>query len=976
MAKNLVIVESPAKAKTIGKYLGSDYVVEASIGHIMDLPKNDIGVELKRRTFEPTLIVSPGKEKVVAHLKKLAAKSDSVFLAADPDREGEAIAAHLKMQLLPSIKDKSKLRRVTFNEITKKAVIAAFEHTRDVDENLVDAQQTRRVLDRLVGYQISPLLWDKVKRGLSAGRVQTVALRLIVEREREINSFPTTEYWNIDATLDSLEGGSPFSARMIGVNGEPLRVPDNAVEGKHIANALPDEAAVDEVMPQLEAATWRIRSVETKERQRKPSAPYTTSKLQQDASSRLGFNVRRTMGVAQRLYEGIELGSEGTVGLITYMRTDSTRISPDAIKEVRDWVQGKLGTKYLPEKPNAYASKKDAQEAHEAIRPTSVELTPERVAKFLSDEQYRLYRLIWERAVTSQMVPAIFDQTTVDIEAKADSSYDFRTTGSVLKFDGFLHFEEVARKATEARAAQAGADGKQQLVKAVDADENESAKDAASEESASSRRLPPLSDGQWLRRIKLDPQQKFTQPPPRFNEASLVKTLEEKGIGRPSTYASIINTIQERDYVKKLQQKLVPTEMGMVVTELLVKNFPYIFETGYTAQLESELDAVEDGTERWTDLLNGFYGHFEKELKVAETHMEDVKAMERATDEECEKCGAPLIMKWGKFGSFYSCSNFTKIKPLTVAQGPLKKDPKAAVAKVLDRFHFPLYVKAMNDDVIESSARVADKSELLAALQRAAGQGKKIVVEPESCDFTKENFAAKPDLSAPGADAEQEEEACDNCGRTMVLRNGPWGPFMACPGYNDDPPCKTIRKLTHKVQTKPPVVLEEPCPKCGKPLLQRDGQYGEFIACSGYPKCKYVKQELLDVPCPKCGGEVAVRKNKRGDTFYGCTRYPKCDFTSNQKLVNQPCPKCDSAYLVEYANSEGTFLICPNNREALPKRRAAKAGKFAKAAAEEPSAAPECGFEKKIGPPKSKEEPAELKRPDPEKTRPMVEAVA
>jgi DNA topoisomerase I len=566
--------------------------------------------------------------------------------------------------------------------------------------------------------------------------------------------------------------------------------------------------------------------------------------------------------------------------------------------------------------------------------------------------------------VTSQMTPAVFDQTTVEIEAKADAAYDFRTTGSILKFDGWLRFEEEGKKA---KAAE-----RRQVSQSAEGDDTEAAKDATSEESSAERRLPELIGGQRLERLKLDPQQKFTQPPPRFNEASLVKTLEEKGIGRPSTYASIINTIQERDYVKKLQQKLVPTEIGMVVTELLVKNFPYIFETGYTAQLEGELDNVEDGTEKWTDLLNGFYGHFEKELKVAETEMEDVKAMELETNEICEKCGAPLILKWGKFGSFYSCSNFTKDKPITVAQGPLKRDPKAAVKKVLEKFSFPLFVKAMNEDVTESSKKVENKAELLEALRSAAGTAKKLVVEPDSCDFTKENFAAKPDLSAPGADAEQEDEACDNCGRTMVLRNGPWGPFMACPGYNDDPPCKTIRKLTQKVQTKPPVVLEEPCPKCGKPLLQRDGQHGEFLACSGYPKCKYVKQDLLDVPCPKCGGEIAVRKNRRGDTFYGCTRYPKCDFTSNQKLVNETCPKCESAYLVEVENSKGTFLICPNNHEALPKRRPAKGAKEA----EEKQAAPECSFERKIGPARPKEEAAELKRPDPERTRPVLEAFA
>ena len=978
MAKNLVIVESPAKAKTIGKYLGSDYVVEASIGHIMDLPKNDIGVELKHRTFEPTLIVSPGKEKVVDRLKKLAAKSEFVFLAADPDREGEAIAAHLKFQLLPSIKVKSNMRRVTFNEITKKAVTAAFGHTRDVDENLVDAQQTRRVLDRLVGYQISPLLWDKVKRGLSAGRVQTVALRLIVEREREINAFQAVEYWNIDAVLSPSKGGQEFTARMTGVQGLPIRVSNGTdADGKEVflSNALPDKGAVDEVMEQLERATWRVKSIEKKERRQNPRAPFTTSQLQQQAAGRLGFNVRRTMGVAQRLYEGIELGSEGTVGLITYMRTDSTNMSADAVKEIREWVDKKFGGKYLPEKANVYKSKKDAQEAHEAIRPTNVSFVPDEVRRYLSDEQYRLYKLIWERAVTSQMTAAVFDQTTVEIEAKAEASYDFRTTGSILKFDGWLRFEEETKKAKASRAAaeaKAEAAEKRQISQSADVDDAESAKDSTSEESSADRRLPELKDGQGLERVRLDPQQKFTQPPPRFNEASLVKTLEEKGIGRPSTYASIINTIQERDYVKKLAQKLVPTEIGMVVTELLVKNFPYIFETGYTAQLESELDAVEEGTEKWTDLLNGFYTHFEKELKVAETGMEDIKAMEQKTDEICEKCGAPLILKWGKFGSFYSCSNFTKVKPITVAQGPLKKDPKAAVKKVLDTFEFPMYVKAMNEDTTESSTKVGDKAELIAALQAAAGQGNKLVVEPESCDFTKENFAAKPDLNSPEAqDAEQEEEFCDNCGRTMVLRNGPWGPFMACPGYNEDPPCKTIRKLTQKVQSKPPVVLEEACPKCGKPLLQRDGQYGEFIACSGYPKCKYVKQELLEVPCPKCGGEVAVRKNKRGDTFYGCTRYPKCDFTSNQKLVNETCPKCDSAYLVEYANADGTFLICPNNREALPKRRPRKGAKE-----EEVATAPNCSYEKKIGPPKVKEEAPERRRPDPEKTRAVVEAVA
>src|SRR5271154_3160918 len=566
MARSLVIVESPAKAKTIGKYLGNDYMVEASIGHIMDLPKNDIGVELKNRTFEPTLIVSPGKEKVVDRLKKLAAKADFVYLAPDPDREGEAIAAHLAIQLLPMMKDKSKLRRVTFNEITQKAVQAAFLHARDVDENLVDAQQTRRVLDRLVGYQVSPLLWDKVRRGLSAGRVQTVALRLIVEREQEINAFNPVEYWTIDAELEPTAGKQSFTARFVGVNGTPSRVANGKdEEGKELflSNALPDKEAVDEAVGDLEHAKWSVRSVEKKERRSNPRAPYTTSKLQQDASGRLGFNVRRTMGVAQRLYEGVEIGAEGTVGLITYMRTDSTRVSPDAIAEAREFI-GKLGAAYLPASPNEYAGKKQeqAQDAHEAIRPTSVSYTPESIRRDLSDEQFRLYKLIWQRFVSSQMSPAVFDQTTVDIVARAKQAYDFRVTGSVLKFDGHLKFDEEDKRARQAAKDRAA---KEEAAAAKSADQD--AQTDGDEEAE--RRLPELSEGEALRLEKLDPQQRFTQPPPRYNEASLVKTLEEKGIGRPSTYASIINTIQDRDYVKKIQSRFVPTEIGIVVTKLL-----------------------------------------------------------------------------------------------------------------------------------------------------------------------------------------------------------------------------------------------------------------------------------------------------------------------------------------------------------------------------------------------------------------------
>ncbi len=580
----------------------------------------------------------------------------------------------------------------------------------------MDAQQTRRVLDRIVGYQISPLLWDKVRRGLSAGRVQTVALRLIVEREREIKAFVPVEYWTLDAQLTPASEKTEFTARFIGIDGEKATV--ETVD----APSLPGKQQMDAVVAALEKAKWSVQNVEKKERRRNPTAPFTTSKLQQDASRQLGFSVRRTMGVAQRLYEGIELGSEGAVGLITYMRTDSTRVSPDAIADARKWIEQNHGKDYLPAAPNAFKSKKDAQDAHEAIRPTSVALHPEEIKRYLSDEQYRLYRLIWQRFVASQMVPAVFDQTTVDIVAKADRSYNFRVTGSVMKFDGFLKVYEEAKEKKD--------------------DEDEELKN----------RLPALENGQALALNALLPEEHFTEPRPRFNEASLVKELEERGIGRPSTYATIINTIQEREYVQKVGTgrgaKFVPTEIGFVVTDLLVANFPYIFDPQYTAKLEEELDDIEDGKEVWTDLLGAFYGHFEKELAHAGKHMENIKRMEKPTDEKCDVCGSPLVLKWGKFGSFFACSTYNK------------KDPA-------------------------------------------------------SCTFTKENFAAKPEMNTQEGDAEQAEEYCEACGRVMVLKRGRFGAFMACPGYSEDPPCKTTRKLTQKQQQKAPQPLDENCPKCG-----------------------------------------------------------------------------------------------------------------------------------------------------------------
>jgi len=797
-------------------------------------------------------------------LKRAAGQADEVFLAPDPDREGEAIAYHLALQLGTSAKERKKIRRVTFNEITKKAVQEAFKHPRDLDQNLVDSQQTRRVLDRLVGYQISPLLWDKVRRGLSAGRVQTVAVRLIVEREREIGAFEPVEYWTLDAVLHpETQADKSFKAHFVGIDGEPARVAngqDKDGKDQFIASALSDENAMKAVIAALEKAQWSLASVQSTEKQRRPFAPFITSQLQRDAAGKLGFNVRRTMGVAQRLYEGVDVGADGTTGLITYMRTDSPRVAPEAIAGAREWIGKQLGAQYLPASPNVYKGKKAAQDAHEAIRPTDVARTPESIARYLTEEQLKLYRLIWQRFVASQMMPAVFDVTTAKIaalSATTGKTYDFRVSGSVLRFDGFLKVYEAAL---------------------VDQEKKEDDEDEAS------IKLPNLDDVKRLELEELEHEQHLTQPPPRYNEASLVKVLEERGIGRPSTYASIINTIQDREYVTKISGRFYPTEIGTVVCKLLVDNFPYIFDIAYTAKLEEELDGIEEGSEKWTDLLNGFYNYFVEELKDAGANMEDIKRMEKKTDEKCDLCGSPLLLKWGKFGSFYACSAYNK----------------------------------------------KDKS---------------------SCTFTKENTAGKPDLNTPeGQEASEQEEYCDNCGRVMVLRRGPFGMFMSCPGFNEDPPCKTFRKLSSKQQQKvaAPKPTGEDCPQCGKPLVLRQGSYGEFVSCSGYPKCKYVKQNIIEgLKCPKCGvGDLAERKARRGNVFWGCTNYPKCDFTSNLKPVAEKCPECGSPYLVEKTLRSGIFLECPNKKKAAgevaPKKRAGKGSAPVKAAVE-------CSYSKRIG---------------------------
>ncbi|MBV9766026.1 MAG: type I DNA topoisomerase, partial [Acidobacteriaceae bacterium] len=614
MAKSLVIVESPTKAKTIGKYLGKQYIVKASLGHIKDLPKKDLAVDVER-DFTPRYEVIEGKKKLIAELKQAAKGVDSVYLAADPDREGEAICWHLKEELEPKKADKPAVFRVMFNEITANAVKKAFEHPLAVNANLVEAQQARRILDRLVGYKISPLLWDKVRRGLSAGRVQTVALRLIVEREREIRAFQKQEYWTIDVSLNAKK--PPVLT---------ARLNKRADETPQIG----DEKAAQAIVDDLENASYTVRSVATREKRRNPVPPFITSTLQQEASRKHRFSVKRTMMLAQGLYEGKEMGKEGSVGLITYMRTDSTRVSEDALAEVRGLITERYGPQYLPASPNVYKTKKDAQDAHEAIRPTSVLRTPDSLEKYLAEDELKVYRLIWMRFVASQIMPALFDQTTIDIDAlgKSKVPYLFRATGSVLKFDGFLKVYE---------------EGKDQ-------------KDEEDEDLK--HKLPVVTEGEVLRFKELHPEQHFTEPPPRFNEATLVKKLEADGVGRPSTYASILSTIQDREYVKKEGGKFVPTELGMVVTDLLLESFSDLFEVNYTARMEEELDEIEEGKLEWRAAMAEFYDRFQKDLDHAERNMTDIKRMEKPTDLVCEKCGKPMVIKWGKHGSFIACTGY------------------------------------------------------------------------------------------------------------------------------------------------------------------------------------------------------------------------------------------------------------------------------------------------------------------------------
>jgi DNA topoisomerase-1 len=809
MTKNLVVVESPAKAKTINKYLGQDYKVMASIGHIKDLPAKEFGVDIDA-DFTPKYEVIPdsrkrNNRKIVNQLKEAASKADAIFLAADPDREGEAICQHLKEELIGP-RDRKPVFRVQFNEITKSAVRRAFEQAGEIDQNRVDAQQARRVLDRLVGYQVSPLLWKKVRRGLSAGRVQSVALRLVVEREREIQAFVPTEYWTLKANLTA-RLPPPFDARLVGGRQAEggiwtLKTGEFDKPLKKNEVHIKDEAQMNQILAALDGVPFTVASVEVKEKKRNPVPPFITSKLQQEAARKLRFPVKKTMMVAQKLYEGVDVGDEGTVGLITYMRTDSTRVSQGALDEARDFVLRQYGPDYLPEQPIFYRSKQGAQEAHEAIRPTSVHRTPESLKGHLSKDELALYQLIWQRFVASQMKPAIFDQTTIDIQA---GDYLFRATGSVLKFAGFLAVYE---------------EGKDERT-------------PEDEELAAS--LPKVEPGERLKLNELSPEQHVTTPPPRYTEATLVKALEENGIGRPSTYAQILTVIQDRAYVEKLKNQFKPTELGMVVNDLLVGSFDDLFNVQYTARMEEELDEVEEGRLKWVQAIREFYQKFEKDLKLAEKKMNDLKKGV-ASDQSCHQCGSPMLLKIGKYGYFLACTN-------------------------------------------------------------------------EACGATRK--ATEVEEEENKADHQFGDATCPNCGRPMAVKRGRWGEFLACTGYPD---CKTTQRIKKDGQlAAADKLLEEKCPECGSRLMLKQGPFGEYVACSQRPECAYIKQDTLGIACPRtdCKGELVRRRSRRGKVFYGCSRYPKCDFTVWDRPILKNCPQCSAALLLEKVTKrDGVMHYC------------------------------------------------------------------
>ncbi len=777
MSKSLIIVESPAKARTINKYLGAEFRVAASMGHVRDLPKVSLGVNI-REDFKPRYEVIPERKKILKEITSLASKMDNIYLAPDPDREGEAIAWHLAQEL----DTKKQVGRLTFNEITKPAIVEALKHPGKIDTNKVDAQQARRILDRLVGYLISPILSKKVQKGLSAGRVQSVAVRLICEREQEIEAFVPEEYWSITANLQK-ETKEIFNAKLEKIDAKKVKIPDK------------DNA--DSILKELQGKEFVVDKVIKKDKKQNPVPPFITSTLQQEAARKLGFKAKRTMQIAQQLYEGLDVGDEAPVGVITYMRTDSVRISTEAQSQTREYIKEEFGKQYLPEKPPQYKSKKLAQEAHEAIRPTSVFKTPDKIKGYLTPEQYKLYKLIWTRFVASQMNSALLEITRVEI--LVENKFLFVATGTVVKFDGFM---------------AAYIEGK---------DEEEEKEDI----------LPQLKERERLNLLELIPKQHFTQPPPRYTEATLVKTLEEKGIGRPSTYATIITTIQDRAYVILKEKKFSPTELGKLVTELLIKSFPDILDVGFTAQLEGRLDKIEDGELNWIKVLHNFYTPFKHSLTKAEEVMSDIKKQqEKTTSILCEKCGKSMVVKIGKHGKFLACSGYPDCRNI-------------------------------------------------------------------------KNIELKENGNIEIKEEEKTEAVCDICGKAMVIKQGRYGKFLACSGY---PKCKNIKSLKKNETKSTPT--DTKCEKCGANMLLREGKHGNFLACSNYPKCKFTKSVSSGLLCPAgCGGELTKKRSKKG-FFYGCTNYPKCEFATWGEPVQTECPECGYMVVKRKSRSGMQILAC------------------------------------------------------------------
>ena len=770
MANSLVIVESPTKVKTIKKFLGADFNAVASMGHVKDLPKSTLGIDLEK-DFEPTYKLIETKKKTIDDLKKAAKSAENIYLAPDPDREGEAIAWHIAEII--NAKNKN-IYRVLFNDLTQNTVTEAIKHPLKLDFNKYEAQQTRRILDRLVGYQISPVLWDKVKRGLSAGRVQSVAVRMICDREEEINKFVPEEYWNLVAQFEG-KNPPPFEAKLIKVDGKKAKV----TTGEQAAK----------LSTKLKESEFIVEKLEKKEVKRSVPPPFTTSKLQQEASRWLHFSAKKTMMVAQKLYEGIELGKEGSVGLITYMRTDSYRIAEEAINDVRDYIKENYSSDYLPHKPHSYKNSQKAQDAHEAIRPSKMVYKPKDIKQYLSADEFKLYQLIWNRFVASQMNPAIFDQTTIDI---AGANCIFRAQGQIMKFPGFTILYTEGKD---------------------DKDENGNG-------NGNDKLLPEVNEKEKLKLLNLNTEQKFTQPPPRFSEASLVRELEEKGIGRPSTYATILSTIRDRDYVRLEKGKFHPSELGITVTHLLVKSFPTVLDLAFTADMENKLDAIENGERKRVETLKDFYAYFSDELNKAKTEMKNLKKEAIPTELVCEKCNSPMVIKWGKNGRFLCCSNYPKCKNTM----NFTHDENGRVQHV--------ETKTTQIKCNQCGKNMIVKEGRFGQFLACSGY-------PE-CKNTM-NAAKDENGEIVAQETPSTDEVCELCGKPMAIKRGRYGQFLGCTGY---PGCKNIKKMGKdgKVTKQEPVLSDEICELCGKPMAIKRGRYGQFLGCTGYPECKNIKK--------------------------------------------------------------------------------------------------------------------------------------